>query len=135
MNFFVKHKDFCFYQYGFRVKYGMIQALLEVTTLIFDRIQENLHTEILLMDLRKAFDTVSHPIILPKLYHNGIRGPAFSLLESNLFYCLQFVSLNNCHSSSKPINVGVPQSSILGPLFFYICKVRYLFPSSTLLLL
>ena len=81
---------------------------------------DNLHIGKLQMDLRKAFDTVSHPILLSKLYHYGICGPAFSLLESYLSYRYQFVSLNNCHSSSKPINIGVYQGSILGPLLFLI---------------
>ena len=96
----------------------MIHALLEVTTLIYDGIQQNFHTGILQMDLRKAVNTVSHPILLHKLYHYGIRGPAFSLLESYFFYRRQFVPLNNCHSTSKPINIGVLQGSILGPLLF-----------------
>ena len=118
MNFFVKHKVFYDSQYGFREKHSVIHALIEVITPKYDRIQDNLHTGILQMDLRKAFDTVSHPILLHKLYHYGIRGPAFSVLESYLSYRCQFVSLNNCHSSSKPINIGVPQGSILGPLLF-----------------
>ena len=120
MNFFVKHKVFYDSQYGFREKHIVIHALIEVITPICDRIQDNLHTGILQMDLRKAFDTVSHPILLHKLYHYGIRRPAFSLLESYLSYRCQFVSLNNCQSSSKPINIGVPQGSILGLLLFLI---------------
>ena len=98
----------------------MIHALLEVTTLTYDRIQDNLHTEILQMDFLKVFDTVSHPILLNKLYHYRIREPAFSLCESYFSYRCQFVSFNNCHSSSKPINIGVPRGSILGPLLFLI---------------
>ena len=118
MNFFVNHKVFYDSRYGFREKLSVIHALIEVITPLYDRIQDNLHTGILQIDLRKAFDTVSHPILLHKLYHYGIRGPAFSLLESYLSYRCQFVSLNNCHSSSKPINIGVPQGSILGRLLF-----------------
>ena len=73
------------------------------------------------IDLRKAFDTVSHKILLQKLYHCGIRGPAHKLIESYLSSRYQFVSHNSTTSSSKAINIGVPQvSSILGPLLFLI---------------
>ena len=72
------------------------------------------------MDLRKAFDTLSHPIFLHKLYHYGICGPAFSLLESYLSNRCQFASLNNCHSTSKPVNIGCPKGFILEPLLFLI---------------
>ena len=119
MNFFVKHKVFYNFQYGFREKHSVIHALIEVITPIHDRIQDNLHPGILQTDLRKAFDIVSHPILHHKLYHYGIRGPAFSLQESYLSHRCQFVSLNNCHSFSKPINIGVPQGSILGPSSFF----------------
>ena len=105
MNFFGKHKVFYDSQYGFREKYSVIHALIEVITPIYDRIQDNLHTGILQTDLQKVFDPVSHPILLHKLYHYGILGPAFSILESYLSYRCQLVSLNNCPSSPKPINI------------------------------
>ena len=72
------------------------------------------------IDLRKAFDTVSHNILLQKLYHCGIRGPAHKLIESYLTSRKQFVSIDNVNSSAQSINIGVPQGSILGPLLFLI---------------
>ena len=72
------------------------------------------------MDLKKAFDAVSHEILLKKLYHYGIRGLAYDLIESYLSNRNQFVSINNHCLSSKPINIDVPQRSILGPLLFLV---------------
>ena len=74
----------------------------------------------LLMDLCKVFDTVSHNILLQKLYHYGIRGPAHKLIESYLTSRKQFVSIDNVNSFAQSINIGVPQGSILGPLLFLI---------------
>ena len=70
------------------------------------------------IDLRKAFDSVSHKILFQKLYHYGIRGPAHKLIESYLFSRYQFASNNS--TTSKALNIGVPQGSILGPLLFLI---------------
>ena len=61
------------------------------------------------MDFRKAFDTVCHKILLDKLYHYGIRGPAHSLIENYLYTRQQFVTINNASFSYKAINIGVPQ--------------------------
>ena len=70
------------------------------------------------MDLRKAFDTVSHSFFfLKKLYHYGVRGPAYALIKSYLSSRNQFVIFNNFSSS---IDIGVPQGSILGPLLFLV---------------
>ena len=54
----------------------------------------------LLMDLRKAFDTVSHNILLQKLYHYGIRGLAHKLIEIYLTSRKSFVSIDNVNSSA-----------------------------------
>ena len=72
------------------------------------------------MDLCKAFDTVSHKILLHKLHHYGICGQAYALIENYLTSRNQFVTFNNTSSSTKPINIDVPQGSILGPLLFLI---------------
>ena len=72
------------------------------------------------MDLKKAFDNVSHKIMLKRLCHYGIRGPVYDLIGSYLFNRNQFVSINKHCSSSKPINIGVPQGSILGLLLFLV---------------
>ena len=72
------------------------------------------------MDFTKAFDTVSHEILMYKLYHYGIRGPAYGLIASYLSRRNQFVVVHNTQSSLKPINIGVPQGSLLDPLLFLI---------------
>ena len=95
------------------------------------------------MNFRKAFDTVSHKILLKKLFHYGIRGSAHSLIESYLTERKQYVSISNC-ASTNPIRIDVPQGSILGPLLYLIyvndlcnaitCKPR-LFADDTCLIL
>ena len=120
IKFFHKHNILYNYQYGFREKHSVLHALLDVTSLGYNAIQNKKHSAFIFMDLRKAFDTVSHKILLQKLYHYGIRGPAYRLIESYLNTRQQFVSINICNSSCKPIQIGVPQGSILGPLLFLV---------------
>ena len=98
----------------------MIHALLDVNVFALDAIQSKQQTALLLMDVPKAFGIVPHNILLQKLYHYGIRGTAYKLLESYLPFRNQFVSVQNHHSSLKLINIGVPQGSILGPLLFLV---------------
>ena len=98
----------------------MIHALLDVITPAYDAIEHNKFTALLLMNLHEAFDTVFHQILLQKLLHYGIRGPAYSITKCYLSNCQQFVSINNNASSPKSINIGVPQGSILSPLLFLI---------------
>ena len=72
------------------------------------------------VDLKKAFDTVNHKILLDKLDYYGIRGVAKNWFESYLNNQKQFVILNGSDSSFKPVSTSVPQGSVLGPLLFLV---------------
>ena len=74
----------------------------------------------LYIDLPKAFDTLSFDILLYKISHYGIKDNAFKLLKSYLTDGKQFVVFNIQNSETTDTTKGVPQGSILGPLFFSI---------------
>ena len=72
------------------------------------------------IDLKKAFDTVDHEILLEKLKFYGIRGEAIRLSKSYLSRRTQYVWYDGFESERGLIECGVPQGSVLGPLFFLI---------------
>ena len=81
----------------------------------------NYQSNSIFMDLVKAFDTVNHDILLYKLNQYGIREIAFDLIKSNMRHRKQIVQVGHHSSSISGINIGVPQDSVLGPIFFLIC--------------
>jgi len=71
-------------------------------------------------DLRKAFDTVDHSILLEKLKNLGVRGVEWLWFKNYLSNRKQFVNIDGTNSTLLDIILGVPQGSILGPLLFLI---------------
>ena len=72
------------------------------------------------MDLRKAFDTIDHGILLKKVEYMGLRGITLKWVASYLNNRKQYVSFLNENSSYADVVCGVPQGSILGPLLFIL---------------
>ena len=71
-------------------------------------------------DFSKAFDRISHTILLDKLYYYGIRGNPSNWLKSYLTNKKQYTTYDNASSPYNTITRGMPQGSILGPLLFSI---------------
>ena len=96
---------------------------LDINTLL-NKITSSLDTDDLVigvfLDLKKAFDTVDHKIILDKMHAYGIRGNILRWFRSYLTNTSQFVSYDGRQSEIQSITCGIPQGSILCPLLFII---------------
>ena len=98
----------------------IIFALLQINEKIRESIDKGKYGCGIFIDLRKAFDTVNHQILLQKLDHYGIRGFALSWFGSYLDNRRQHVCFNGESSDLKSISCGVPQGSVLGLLLFLL---------------
>ena len=72
------------------------------------------------LDLSKAFDSVSHSILLDKLSDYILNKNTLRWFENYLKDCKQYVCIDGINSCSRTISYGVPQGSILGPVLFLI---------------
>ena len=120
MDFISENNVLYDHQYGFRKGRSTQQAII---TLV-DRITKSQDIGdiviALFIDLKKAFDTIDHRILLRKLYSYGIRGSMLKWFESYLTDRSQYVVFDGEASKTHGVKCGVPQGSILGPLLFII---------------
>ena len=107
------------YQFGFRPKHSTQQAIIT----LFDNITKSLDNGniaiSIFIDLKKAFDTVDHRILLRKLYAYGIRGPMLKWIESYLTGRTQYVVFDGEKSEVRTVQCGVPQGSNTGASFIH----------------
>ena len=108
------------HQYGFRKGHSANHAVITLVERVAKALDTGKIVVGVYLDIRKAFDAIDHPILLRKLYSLGIRGNLYTWIKSYLTNRSQFVMYNNSKSETKFITHGVPQGSILGPLFFIV---------------
>ena len=120
VNFFDKHQLITEHQFGFRENYCTELAVAEIQDMLLKNLDDNRVSCTIFLDLKKAFDSVDHGILLKKLEKHGIRGNALSLIKSYLTNRKHAVKLENCLSDFLTLKIGVPQGSVLGPLLFLI---------------
>jgi Reverse transcriptase (RNA-dependent DNA polymerase) len=107
-------------QFGFRPNHSTSHPMTLLINKLSSAINSKKHSIVVFCDLRKAFDTCNHKILLKKLSALGVVGSGLRWFENYLSGRKQYVSCGDSDSSLLSILIGVPQGSILGPLLFLV---------------
>ncbi len=119
------------HQYGFQRGLSTEHNLIHLTNYIGNALNNGNFCIGVFLDLRKAFDTCSHSILLTKLSKLGVNGTALQWFNSYLKNRFQCVEVNNARSNYAKIDCGVFQGSILGPILF-LCYINDIYTATDL---
>ena len=106
------------FQFGFRAKHSTEHACVTLLNFLHTALDSGLIPAAIFLDVRKAFDSLTHEILLYKLSHNGVRGQAHAWFDSYLSG--RTISVDSLSRFSSEVEFGVPQGSVLGPFLFLI---------------
>ena len=120
MQYLEQHQIISKFQSGLRASHSTETLLLQVTNNWLRNMDAGLINGVLFLDLKKAFDTINHEILLSKLERYGIRGLPLLWFQSYLNNRKQICKINNSLATFQNVSCGIPQGSNLGPLLFLI---------------
>ena len=107
-------------QGGYRKEHSTLDTIAQLTDDILEARNIGEVTMVAYIDMKKAFDTVNHTILMLKLGKYGIRGKIKKLISNYLSNRVQKTRANGMTSGECEIRCGVPQGSVLGPLLFLL---------------
>lgn len=105
-------------QFGFRRNYSTESATCFLTEKIKQSLDKGHVVGAVFLDLKKAFDTVNHNILISKLINFNLSRKSLSWFESYLKGREQCVTINDVRSAFLKIETGIPQGTVLGPILF-----------------
>ena len=120
INFFTK------YQFGFKgicsTEHAVTALLLEIN----DSLDDDFHVATVFYDLKKAFDTLNHEILLDKMINSSTRGKGLQIIKSYLCWHKITVDIGGKMTNLKILNdIGVPQGSVLGSLLIWFILIIF----------
>ena len=107
-------------QAGFRKRHSTGTCLMDFLGNIYENVDKGSLCGVLFLDLRKAFDTVDHKVLVSKLKSYGFKSSSAKWINSYLCGRLQVTKVGRELSRPMLVDCGVPQGSILGPLLFSV---------------
>jgi hypothetical protein len=119
-NHFLDTNTISQYQSGFLPGKSTISQLCELYHNLSLNLSNNIDTQIIFLDISKAFDQVWHTGLIYKLKKTGISGKLLKWTKNYLSNRKQKVIINGISSKWEYLKGGVPQGSVLGPLFFLV---------------